>query len=87
MYEEALALASLVDVDESVPRFASRQQHRKNIPSDNAKDYYKRTLTIQMLDFVITELNSCFDAASSHEITEFMNLLPSQLVTSVLQKQ
>lgn len=87
VYKEALVLASSVDVDESVPRFASRQQHRQNIPSDNAKEYYKRTLTIQMLDFLTTELNSRFDAAASHNIAEFMHLLPSQQATSALQKQ
>jgi len=87
VYKEALVLASSVDVDESVPRFASRQQHRQNIPSDNAKEYYKRTLTIQMLDFLTTELNSRFDAAASHDIAEFMHLLPSQQATSALQKQ
>ena len=54
---------------------------------DNAKDYYKRTLTVQMLDFRITELNSWFDAASSHGITEFMHLLPSQLVTTGTRKK
>ena len=32
VYKEALELAPSVDVDESVPRFASRQQHTQNIP-------------------------------------------------------
>ena len=73
MYKEVLALASSVDVDESVSQFAGRQQHRQNIPSDNTKEYYKRTMTIQIHDFLITELDSRFDAAASHNITEFMH--------------
>ena len=40
-----------------------------------------------MLDFLTTELNSRFDAATSHNIAEFMHLLPSQQATSALQKQ
>ncbi|KAI6651304.1 52 kDa repressor of the inhibitor of the protein kinase-like [Oopsacas minuta] len=76
VYKEALLLASNVDVDESVPRLASRQQHRQNIPSDNTRDYYKRTLTIQMLDYHVTELDSRFDDASSVNLNEFMDLLP-----------
>ena len=36
VYKKALALSLSVSVDESVPRFASRQQHRQNIPSCNA---------------------------------------------------
>ena len=87
VYKEALQLASSVDVDESIPRFASRQQHRQNIPSDNAQEYYKRTLTIQMLDFLLTELDTRFDGAASLNITEFMCLLPSQLTASEVQHQ
>ncbi len=87
VYKEALEIACGVSVDESVPRLATRQQHRQNTPSDNAQEYYKRTLTIQMLDFLITELDSRFDVAASLNITEFMHLLPSQLATSVVQRQ
>ena len=36
VYKEALALAFSVSVDELIPQFASRQQHRQNIPSCNA---------------------------------------------------
>ena len=65
IYKEALELACSVHVDESVPRFASRQQHRQNIPSDNAEEYYRCTLTIPMLDYLITQLDSRFDIATS----------------------
>ena len=40
-----------------------------------------------MLDFITTELNIRFDAASSHGITEITHLLPSQLVITVMKIQ
>ena len=44
-------------------------------------DYYKRNLTIPLLDHVISELNSRFDSESSAVIIEFMQLLPSTLLS------
>ena len=70
-----------MNVNESIPRFASRQQHRQNTPSANPKEYYKLVLTIPILDFLVNELDIRFNHTSSHNIVEFMLLLPSQLST------
>ena len=58
MYDQALLLSQSIVVDESVPRLVSRQQHRQNIPAHNSRDYYKRILTIPMLDHLIYELDA-----------------------------
>ena len=79
-YEEALLLCQSVGIEESTPRVTSRQQHRQNIPSDNSREYYKRTTTIPLLDHLISELNVRFDASSSQLVLEFMQLLPSELI-------
>ena len=50
VYKEALKLASSVGVKEKVPRFASIQDHRQNIPSDSAQEYYKTLVYIDYLD-------------------------------------
>ena len=81
VYKEALELASSVNVNELIPRFASRQQHRQNTPAASPEEYYKRVLTIPILDFLVTELDIRFNHTSSHNIVEFMLLLPSQLST------
>ena len=56
----------------------SRQQHWQNIPSSNISDYYKCTITIPLLDHLSSELDSRFDAGCSHNLIEFMQLLPSE---------
>ena len=55
VYQEVLVLSESVDV-ESAPRRAGRQQHRSNAPSDSVSDYYKRNLTIPILDHLSNEL-------------------------------
>ena len=50
-------LRATVGIEESVPRLAGRQQHRKNVPADTMKDYYKRNLTIPLLYHIISELD------------------------------
>ena len=61
-----------VGVQKSSPRLASRQQHRS---SGTVKEYKLNLL----LDYIILELDSCFDSESSTIVVEFMNLLPSLL--------
>ena len=56
VYKQVLQLGQSIDVMESAPRQASRQQHRQNIPSDNFSDYYKHNFTIPILDHIISEL-------------------------------
>ncbi len=43
-------LAQAVNVEESVPRIASRQEHRSNVTAGNYKEHYRRNLTIPLLD-------------------------------------
>ena len=80
VYDAVLVLAQSVGIDESSPRISSRQQHRQNVPAENTKEYYKRTLTIPILDHLISELDERFDADSSLVVVEFMELLPSTII-------
>ena len=79
VYEQALAISQSIDVDESAPRVARRQLHRSHVPASNTSDYYKRSLTIPLLDHLISELNSRFDTSCSQNLLEFMQLLPSEI--------
>ena len=80
MYQDVLTLSESVGVTESAPRQASRQQHRSNAPSDNVSDYYKRNLTIPVLDHLSSELDTRFHANYSQNLIEFMRLLPFEVV-------
>ena len=39
VYEQTLEKSQTINVAESAPRVASRQQHRQNIPASNISDY------------------------------------------------
>ena len=78
-FEEAVRLGASVDIEQSSPRLAGRQRHRSNAPAGTVKDYYKRNLTIPLLDHINGELNTRFSSESSAIVVEFMQLLPSTI--------
>ena len=82
IYSEAIMIAYSVGVDESMPRLASRQQHRQNIQAQNISDYFCLNLTIPLLDHLMNELSSRFNNTSSQATIEYINLLPSSIGTS-----
>ena len=85
VYQEALTLSQSIDVVESAPRRAGRQQHRSNAPSDSISEYYKRNLTIPVLDHLNNELDTRFDANCSQNLIELMKLLPFEVVKTTSQ--
>ena len=85
VYSNAVALAHSVGIEESYPRIASFQLHRSNTPAANASQYYQRTLTIPMLDHLITGLDNRFEEGTAGIIVELVQILPSELVSSSVQ--
>ena len=47
-------------VELCIPRLCGRQQHRDNVPAGTPDEYYKRNLTIPLLDHVLMEVKSRF---------------------------
>ena len=90
VFEEAVRLGASVGIELSAPRLAGRQQHRSNVPAGTVVDYFKRNLTIPLLDHIISELDTRFNPESSAVIVEFMQLLPSTIceksVSTILTK-
>lgn len=82
MYNEAVQIATKVNVEESMPRTTGRQRHRSNVPSSTPTEYYKRVLTIPALDHLISEMNRRFHHDSTAIIHQTMLLLPSTLAKS-----
>ena len=57
-----------------------RQLHRSNVPVDSPSSYYKKTITIPLLDHRLTEMNDRF--SSHHPIAlQGSFLVPSILIT------
>ena len=62
-YKLVLELAKKVKVDEIKPPTAAIQRNHKNIPSESVSDYFKKVVTISLLDNLTTQLNERFDSA------------------------
>ena len=59
-FDEAVAIANSVDAIVYFPRLCKRQTHRNNIPADDVSVYFKRNLTIPIVDHFLQELSTSF---------------------------
>ena len=77
-------LCSECSIVPSLPRQCGRQIHRANTPADTPSDNYRRTITIPLLDHMLTELKSRF---GQHQQTAFLGLsiLPSTSIKKHFQ--
>ena len=55
-YNDAVTLAVSVDVTPNMPRICANQIHRTYIPAENVSEYYRRTITLPVLNEVISDL-------------------------------
>ena len=72
-----------VGTEPSLPRLCGRQSHRSNTPAQTPSEYYRRTITIPVLDHLLSEMKSRF---SEHQKTSLLGLylVPSIMVTKPL---
>ena len=79
-YSSVERMCSDVGTVPSLPRRSGRQIHRSNVPADTPSEYYCRSLSIPLLDHLLSEMRSRF---SSHQQTALLglSLVPSVLVT------
>lgn len=63
-YKEVLEFANNFDIPEKKMRTTGKQQHRTNIPYSSTSEYFKRLLTIPLLDHLNTELSTRFSSDS-----------------------
>lgn len=73
-------MCSTVGTVPSLPRRCGRQIHRSNMPAETPSEYYCRTISIPLLDHLLSEMNSRF---GKHQQTALLGLsiAPSVLVT------
>ena len=83
-YTQALSLAKDVNVLEAKPRTCRRQINWSNLPADDVSEYYKRSITIPLIDHLNSELRDRFDT-STMVAYEGLCLIPSKLI-SLLDK-
>ena len=68
-----------VGTEPSLPRRCGRQIHRSNVPADTPSQYYCRSISIPVLDHLLTEMKSRF---SAHQRTalQSLSIVPSNMV-------
>ena len=71
-------MAASVDTTVTVPSKVSRKTLRNNVEHENAKQYYRRTVFIPLLDFLVQQLNDRFQGRTKNAIKS-MYLVPSNL--------
>ena len=79
-YEKALSLALQIGVKEAVPRTVGRQKHRENHEASTASDYYKKVITIQLLDHLNTEMDTRFDENTTM-IYNGLSIIPNEMIS------
>lgn len=77
----AKTTARKANIEPSMPRVVGRQWHRSNVEAETPKDYYKRALTVPLLDHLISEIDTYFDPNKDAVMSSFPCLLPALLVS------
>ena len=79
---EILLLAKNLEIVEKVPRFAKKQPHRETHPFSSSSEYYKKSVTIPIVDHLLTEMNSRFTNESLVTYTG-LYIIQSKLISLV----
>ena len=83
-YRQAVSFTAEVDIEESMPRIASRQSTRDNLPASNASECFKRAITIPVLDHLSSDLKTRFDVSSVNCIYG-LTIVPSKMLSLIGQ--
>lgn len=81
-YQEALTLANELDIDESKPRTVGRQTKRANHPFTSISEYYKRTITIPLIDHFNLSLQTRFDIDSVN-VYKGLSIVPTKMMSLI----
>ena len=76
LYKKCLKMAEKIHVLESAPRRCKIQIYRDNCPAESPSEYYKRTITIPMLDHLSAETNERFSKHNC-KILKGLYIIPS----------
>lgn len=73
-------MCEAVDVELALPRRCGRQQHRSNMPGDTPSAYYRRQVSIPLLDHMLTEIDRRFGPHQKVAL-QGLCLVPSVMLT------
>ena len=76
VFAQCVRLGQQVGIAESMPRITGRQCHRSNPPSKSPEEYFRKAITIPLLDHVQSTLESQFSAAALVSVS-LIGIVPS----------
>ena len=80
---EAKQLAELIGSIEEKPRTVRagmRQEHRSNVPAESISVYFKRSVMIPFLDYIISEMKTRFSKTNRQAVTCVLSLIPKEVM-------
>ena len=77
-FSESTVMAEKVGEEPRIPRKCARQIQRNNVPVTTPSEYYKRAISIPMLDHLESEINSRFTELQN-TATKGMSIVPATL--------
>ena len=80
MAQAVESMCSNVGTVPSLPRRCGRQTHRSNTPADTLSEYYCRTISIPLLDHLLSEMKSRFGKYQQTALLG-LSIVPSVLVS------
>lgn len=78
IYAHSVTMAEKIGAVVSMPRIASRQQHRSNVEASSPCEYFQRNVAIPVLDHIIMSIDQQF-SPSAIIATSLLGLVPSVL--------
>ena len=86
-YKKTLTLTEKINITEIMSRVAGTQIDRSNTHAESVSDYYKRTITIPLLEFLMCELDYRFDSSKTEAIFNGFVIVPVKLIAIVHQPE
>ncbi|KAG5895776.1 hypothetical protein JTB14_001624 [Gonioctena quinquepunctata] len=77
IFDEAKQIADMFDIEIKIPRLASEQTNRANVPAESAMDHYRKSVFIPWVDSFLSGLEDRF-AKHKSILKIFMVLLPTE---------
>ncbi|KAK4873687.1 hypothetical protein RN001_013047 [Aquatica leii] len=89
LYNNAAELVEEMGPEIQMPRTTARQKNRSNVETESAEDYYRMTVYIPFLDFIINELTARFPKKEMECVGKLQHLLSPDLnyayISDILQ--
>lgn len=89
LYNQATDLAKEMGTEIQMPRTTARQKNRSNVPTESAEVYYRMSVYIPFLDFIINELKTRFPKTEMECMGKLQHLLSPDIndayISDILQ--